>query len=138
MLSCSGNNLAVPHDLDPSGDDVLPIVGGHLNVHSSSIAFEVGGHIDVPCPVPEAADLGFVGVHCSGELVNTVVGFGESLVGDCCASMYCADEAVCNGVCSVIKVIAILHAKDGLSQARGDRRVVPDAVRGNVYMEWGW
>ncbi len=77
-------------------------------------------------------------VDCSGELVNAVVGFGKSLVGDHCLSAYCGDEAVCDGTCGVIEIVAILHMEDGLSQAGGDRGVVSNAVRGNVYVERGW
>jgi len=62
MLSCSGDDLAVPHDVDPSGDDVLTIVGGHLNVHPTPIVFKVRGHVDIARSVPEVADLNFT--HC--------------------------------------------------------------------------
>ena len=138
MLSCSGNDLAIPHNLDPVGDNVLAIVGGHLDVHSSPVALEIRGHLAVPRPVSEVVDLGFVGVYCSSELVDVVVGFGKPLVGDCHTLMHCGDKAVCDGTCGVVEVITILHVKDGLNQARGDRGVVANAIRGNVYVERRW
>jgi len=88
-------------------------VGGHLNVHLASIAFVLGGHVAVPCGVPEVADLGFAGVDCSSELVDAVAGFGESLVGDHCASMYHADEAVCDDMCGVVEVVTFLYVEEG-------------------------
>ncbi len=138
MLSCSGDNLTVPHDPNPSGDDILTTVGGHLDVHLSSIAFEFGGHVDVAQPISEVADFGLVGVDCSSELVDTLVGFGKPLVSDRYSSAYHADEAICNGVHSVVEVIPNLHVKDGLSRAGGDQGVVTNAIRGNAYAEWGW
>ncbi len=89
MFPCSGDDLAVPYDPDPSSDDAGALVGGHFNVQPSSIAFEGGGHLDVPCPVLEAVDFGFLGMYSSCELVDVVVGFGKALVGSCCSSMYC-------------------------------------------------
>ncbi len=115
MFSCSSDNLTIPHDSDPPGNDVLTIVGGHLDVHLPSIALKIGGHIDIAQSVPEVADFSFAGVHHSCKLVNVVVGFGEPLVSDCYASMHCGDEAVCDGVCGVIEVITVLHVEEGLS-----------------------
>ncbi len=82
MLSCSGNNLTVPHDSNPSGNDILTIVGGHLDVHSSPISLKLGGHVGVPVAIPKVADFTFVGVYCPVELVDAAAGFGEALVGE--------------------------------------------------------
>ena len=109
-----------------------------MDVHLSSIAFEFGGHVDVARPISEVADFGLVGVDCSSELVDTLVGFGKPLVSDRYSSAYHADEAICNGVHSVVEVIPNLHVKDGLSRAGGDQGVVTNAIRGNAYAEWGW
>ena len=87
MLSSSGDDFAIPHDSNPLSDDVLAIVGGHLDVHLPAI---VGGHLDVHLPaillvlwwhvwvpviVLEAAYFSLVGVHCSGKLVDALSGF---------------------------------------------------------------
>ncbi len=84
MLSCSSHDLAISHDPDPTGDDVFAILGGHLDVHSSPVAFELRGHVNISHSVPEAADFSFMGVYCSSELVNAVVSLSEPLVGNCC------------------------------------------------------
>ncbi len=115
MLPCSGDNLAVSHDSDPASEDILTVVGVHLDVHAPSIALEGGGHIHISHPVSEMVNLGFAGVYCSGELVNAAAGFGELLVECCCASVDGGDKAVCNSMCSVMEVVTILHAEDGLS-----------------------
>jgi len=52
VLSGSGDNLAIPHDSDSSGNDILPTLGGHLYVHPSSVLLVGRGHLDVPPPVP--------------------------------------------------------------------------------------
>jgi len=114
VLSCSGNDLAVPHDLDPFGDDVLSTVGGHLDVHSPTIVFEVGWHLGVPVAVLDMPDFCFTGMYCSSELVDVASGLAEALVGDGSASSYRRDEAVGDGACCVGKV-AVLHAEEGLS-----------------------
>jgi len=137
VLFCPGDNFAIPYDSEPVGDDVLSVVGGHLDVYSPSIMLEVGWHFGVPVAVPNAVDLGFVGVYCSGELVDVAVGFGEPLVSEGGVLVYCGDEAICNGMCGVSEVV-VLHAEDGFSQARGYWGVVTDAVGGNVYAEQGW
>ncbi len=59
MLPCSGNDLAIPHNSDLSGNHVFAILGGYLDVYPSSVAFEGGGHLDIPRPVLEVVDLGF-------------------------------------------------------------------------------
>ena len=88
MLSCSGDNLAIPHDSDPLGDDILATVGGHLDVHSSTVALKVGRHVGVPVVVSDAADFGLAGMYRSGELVNVVSGLAKVLVGEGGASSY--------------------------------------------------
>ena len=100
MLPCPSNDLTVSYNSDPSSDNVLAAVGGHLDVHSSPIVFKGGGHLDVPHPVLEVADLGFSGMYHSCELVDVMVGFGEALVGGCYLSTYRGDEAIGNGVVS--------------------------------------
>jgi len=114
VFSCSGNDLAVPYDPNPSGDDVLAIVGGHLDVHSPPVAFEVGWHLRVSIAIPKAAYLSFVGVYCSSKLVDAAVCFGELLVSEGCALAYRRDKAICDSPCSVGKVV-VLHAEDGFS-----------------------
>src|SRR6266851_612785 len=137
MLSCSGDNLTIPHDPDPMRDNVLALVGGHLDVHSPAVLLVLGWHFRVSITVPEAAYFGFVGVYCSSELVDMVACFGEALVSDGSAVSYCQDEAVCDGTHGVSEVV-VLHAEDCLSQARGYRGVVPDAIGGDSYTEQGW
>jgi len=114
VLSSLGDNLPIPHNPDPAGDDVLSIVGGHLNVHSSSVVLKLSWHLRIPIVVPDAADFGFTGVYCSGELVDPMVGFHESLVGDGGSAAYYGDETICDGTCGVSEVI-VLHAEDGFS-----------------------
>ena len=114
MLSCSGNNFTVPHNPNPSGNDILAAVGGYLDVHPSSVVLEFGWHFGVSVAVSKAADLTFVGVYCPGELVDAAAGFGEPLVGDGCALLYCRDEAICDGMCSVGEIV-VLHVEDGFS-----------------------
>ena len=114
MLSCSGDDLTIPHDPNPLGDNVLSAVGGHLDVHSPAIAFEVGWHCGVPIAISDTLDFSLAGVYCSGELVDVVSGLAEALVGDGSASSYRRDEAVGDGACCVGKV-AVLHAEEGLS-----------------------
>ncbi len=82
MLSSSGDDFAIPHDSNPLSDDVLAIVGGHLDVHSSPISLKLGGHVGVPVAIPKVADFTFVGVYCPVELVDAAAGFGEALVGE--------------------------------------------------------
>jgi len=113
-------------------------VGEHLNVHLASIAFILGGHVAVPHGVPKMADLSFVGVDYSGELVDVAAGFGESLVRDHYVLAYHTDEAVCDGMCGVIEVVTFLHAEKGFCQSRGDWWVMADAVGGDVYAERRW
>src|SRR6266851_9226990 len=114
MLPCSGDDLAVSHDSDPLGDDVLATVGGHLDVHSSTIVLKVGWHFGVPIPIADAADFSLTGVDGAGELVDASSSFSEALVGDGGASPYGGDEAMCNGVCCVGEVV-VLQAEEGLS-----------------------
>ena len=113
MLPCSGNNLTVPHNSDSLGDDVLTTVGGHLDVHSSPILLKGGGHFCISHPVSEVANLDFTGVYSPIELVDVVAGFGEFLVGGCHSLAYCGDKTIDDSVCGVVKVVAVLHAKDG-------------------------
>ncbi len=80
MLSCSSDDLAIPHDSNLSSDDVLTTVGGHLNVHSSPVVLEIRGHVNITSSVPKAADLDLTRVNQSGKLVNAAAGFGKSLV----------------------------------------------------------
>ena len=86
-----------------------------MNVHLSTIVFEVGWHFGVSIAVPNVADFGLAGVYCSSELVDVVVGFSKPLVSDCYASAYCGDEAVGDGAHGVVEVITVLHAEYGLS-----------------------
>ena len=137
MLPCSGDHFAIPHDPNPLGEDVLAAVGGYLYVDLSPIALELRWHLGVAVVVSEAADLGFAGVYCSCELVNALASFGKPLVGDSCALSHGCDEAICDGMRCVGKVV-VLHAEDGFSRARGYRRVVCDTFGGEVYVEWGW
>ena len=88
MLSCSGDDFTIPHDSDLVGNDVLTVVGGHLYVHSSPVTFKLRGHVRVSITIPEMAYLTFVGVYCPGELVDSAVSFGKSLVGEGCASSH--------------------------------------------------
>ena len=88
MLSCLGDHLAVPHDPNPLGDDILPTVGGHLDVYSPAIAFKVGWHFGVSVVVSDTLDFGLVGMYCSGELVDVASGLTEALVGDGGVSSY--------------------------------------------------
>jgi len=81
VLPSSGDDLAVSHNSDPLGDDVLATVGGHLDVHLSSILLEVGQHFGGPIVVPDAVDFGFSGVYCPIELVDMVPGLAKALVG---------------------------------------------------------
>ena len=136
MLSCLGDNLAVPHNLDPLSDDILATVRGHLDVHSSAVAFEVGWHFGVSIAIPNAADFGLAGVYCSGELVDAASCLNEALVGKGGAALYGRDEAICDGVHGVGEVV-VLHAEDGLSQPRGYQRVMPDTVGADAYLERG-
>ncbi len=136
MLSCLGDDLAVPHDLDPFGDDVLAAVGGHLDVHSSAIVFEVGWHFRVSVAIVDEVDFSLAGVYCAGELVDASSCLSEALVGEGGTSSYCQDEAVCDSVCCVGEVM-VLHVEDGLSQPRGYRGVVADTVGADAYSERG-
>ncbi len=88
MLSCSGDDLAVPHDSNPLGDNVLSAVGGHLDVHSPAVAFEVRWHLGVSVAVLDTPDFGLTGVYRSSELVNAASGLTEALVGEGGASLY--------------------------------------------------
>jgi len=108
-----------------------------LDVHSSTIALKVGWHLAVSIVVPNVVDFGLAGVYCSYELVDVAVSFSESLVGDGCASVYCGDEAICDGVRCVSEVI-VLHVEDSFHQSRGYWGVVTNTIGGNVYTEWGW
>src|SRR5216683_1882159 len=105
MLPSSGDDLTIPHNLDPLGDDVLATMGGHLNVHLPSVSLKVGQHLRVPVGIADVADFGFLSVHCSVEPVDVAPGFGEALVGDGGASSDCRDEAVCHGPCCVGEVL---------------------------------
>ncbi len=73
MLSCLGDDLAFPHNPDPLSNDVLATVGGHLDVHSSTVVFEVGRHFRVPIAISDAANFGFMGVYCSSKLVDAAL-----------------------------------------------------------------
>jgi len=110
-----GDDLTIPYNLDPSGDDVFSTLGGHLDVHLSSVTLVLGQHVAVSHVVSEVVDFGFVEVYHSSELVDVVVGFSKPLVSDCHASAYCGDEAVGDGAHGVIEVITVLHAEYGLS-----------------------
>ena len=81
MLPCSGDDFTVSHDLDPLGDDILTAVGRYLDVCPSSIALKVRQHFGASIVVLDAADLGLLGVHSSGELVDAASGLGKALVG---------------------------------------------------------
>ena len=114
MLSCSGDDLAIPHDSDPLGDDILPAVGGHLDVHSPAVALKVRWHLRVSIAVLDVTDFGFAGMYCPSELVDVASGFAKALVGDGGASSYCRDEAIGDGAGCVSEVV-VLHAEEGLS-----------------------
>jgi len=88
MVPSPCDNLAISHDLNPLGNDVLAIVGGHLDVHSFTVTLVFGGHFDVSISVSDVADLGFSGVNCPIELIDAAVSFGQSLVGDCSLLAY--------------------------------------------------
>ncbi len=114
MLPGSGDNLAVPHKSDPSSDDILAAVGGHLNVHSSSVPLEVGRHLGVVVTVSDTTDLSFSGMHGSIELVDSASGLAKVLVGDGGASLDGQDEAICDGPRCVGEVV-VFHVEEGLS-----------------------
>ncbi len=137
MLPCSGDDLAVSYDLDPLGNDVLTIVGGHLDVHLSPIAFEGGGHFYISCPILELADFSLMDVYCSYELVDVAVGFGEALVNGGCSALDCGDEAVSNGVCGVLEVTTLVYVEYCFGQSRGDGGVVPCKAGGDADVEQG-
>jgi len=137
MLPCSGNNLAIPYDSDPPGNDILSIMGGHLDVHSSPIVFKGQGHLYISCPVTELADFSLVGVYSSCKLINVVLGFCEALVSGCSPSSYYRDEAVGDSVHSVLKVTTLVHVEDRFGRSRGDWWVVSCRVRCDMDLEWG-
>jgi len=114
MLPSSGGDLSIPHDSDPAGDNILATVGGHLNVHSSSIAFVLWWHLGVCVAISDAADFGLAEVYGPVELVDLVACFCKLLVGDGGAAAYCRDEAICNGTRCVGEVV-VLHMEDGFS-----------------------
>jgi len=109
-----GNDLAIPHDPNPLGDDVLTAVGGHLDVHSSPITLEVGWHFRACIAVLDVADLGLAGMYCSSELVDTASCLGKALVSEGSTALHHRDEAVHNSACGIGQVI-VLQAEDGLS-----------------------
>ena len=114
MLSCSGDDLTVSHDSNPLGDDILPTVGGHLDVHLSSVAFEVKQHLGVSIAISDMADFGLAGVYHPRELVDAASGLAKALVSEGSASSYHRDEAICDDVCCVGEVV-VLHVEEGLS-----------------------
>jgi len=114
VLSCSGDDLAIPYNPNPLGNDVLAAVRGHLDVHSSAVAFEVRWHFGVPVVVPNVADFSLTGVHCSSELVDVVSCLDEALVGEGGVVLHRQDKAVYDGARGVVEVV-VLHVKDGLS-----------------------
>ncbi len=105
MFPCPGDDFTVSHDPDLSCDDILPALGGHLYVYSSSIPLVGGGHVDVPASVLEVADFGLLLLYDPIELVDAVVGLFEVLVSDGCWLAYGGDEAVGHGACSGLKVV---------------------------------
>ena len=118
MLSCLGDDLAVPHNPDPTGNDVLSIVGGHLDVHLPAVLLEGRGHVKVPAPGSEAIDFNLSLAYHTIELVNGVSGLLEVLVGDCGLLAYCGDEAVGDGMHGFLKVATLIHVEDGFGGAR--------------------
>ena len=89
-------------------------MGGHLDVHPSSVSLVVGWHLGCWVGVLDMADFGLPGVYCSLEVVDAASGFGKTLVGNSAASPDCQDEAVCDGSRGVGEVI-VLHVEEGLS-----------------------
>ena len=63
-------------------------MGGHLDIHSPAVAFEVRWHLGVSVAILDAANLGLSGMYCSGKLVNAASGLAEALVGEGGASLY--------------------------------------------------
>ncbi len=118
MLPCSGDDLAIPHDPDPSSDNIFSTLGGHLYVHLTLIPLEGGGHVNISYPVLKLMNFGFLLLHDTVEPVNVVAGLFKVLVGDGCSLVYGSDEAIGHGVCSVLEVFPYIHVEYGFSCAR--------------------
>ncbi len=89
-------------------------MGGHLDVHLSSVLLVVGQHLGGVVGASDVLDFGFPGVYCPVELVDASVGFGEALVGDGAALLDRRDEAMGDGSGCVGEVV-VLHAEEGRS-----------------------
>ena len=118
MFPHPSDNLAVPHDSNPPGNDVLATLRGFLDVHSSAVSLVGRGHINIATSGSEVADFGFPLLYHAIELVDAVAGLLKVLGGNRHLSAYSSDEAIGDSTCSVLEVTTLIHAEDSFGCAR--------------------